>query len=273
MGNLKTRILQSLSIYRPALLPRIDDPMFVRLKRAPLRGLPKFLFAFQETNLELVTTERIVEVPFVLSNLNLTRDAAVLDLGCNYSHFAIQLASLGYRVTGVDLNDYALSHPNLEFRRGDLLELDLAPASFDAAVAISTVEHCGLGAYGGRGTVAGDAAVVKRIHELLKDGGRFLMTVPFGRCGRALGPAGYRVYDRSTLERLVADFEIIKIEYYRGSDRRHWLPADEDALSEMDSTEKGFAQGVACLAMAKRGARSGPGGERPDSSDPPGRRR
>lgn len=273
MGNLKTRILQSLSIYKPALLPRIDAPMYVRLKRTPLRGIPKFLFAFQERNLELVTTERIVEVPFVLSNLNLPRDAKVLDLGCNNSHFAIQLASFGYTVTGVDLNDYALSHPNLEFRRGDILELDLAPDSFDAAIAISTVEHCGLGTYGGRERVEGDAAVVKRIHELVKDGGRFLMTVPFGRSGQTAGLAGYRVYDRSALARLVADFEIIKAEYYCGTDRRHWLPVDEDALSEIDSTTKGFARGVACLAMAKRRARSSSGGAGPDASDPASRQR
>jgi SAM-dependent methyltransferase len=268
MGSLKTRLLESLSIYRPALLPRVDDPMHVRLRRIPGwgRGLPKLLHAFRSSNLELVTTERIVEVPFVHANLKVATGAAILDLGCNHSHFAIQLASLGYRVTGVDLDHYALTHPNLEFRRGDLLDLDIAPESFDAAVAISTVEHCGLGAYGGRQDPAGDLAVVRAVHRILRPGGRFLLTVPCGRAGRVPGPAAYRVYDPPALERLVSGFDVEHAEYFRGTDRRGWAPIDPETLAGLGSTEKGFVEGVACLALVKRSSSAGADGERPEDA-------
>lgn len=42
-------------------------------------------------------SERIVEIPLVLSNLP-TNKATILDVGCRYSLLSIQLASLGHRV-------------------------------------------------------------------------------------------------------------------------------------------------------------------------------
>ena len=54
----------------------------------------------------IVINERIVEIPFVFQNLILKKGSKVLEFGCCQSSLAMQLASLGYRVTGVDFNDY-----------------------------------------------------------------------------------------------------------------------------------------------------------------------
>lgn len=64
--------------------------------------------------------ERIVEYGWTQNMKH--REGKVLHVGCWGTLFPIQLASLGYKVVGVDLRDYPYSHPNFEFVRGDLLD-------------------------------------------------------------------------------------------------------------------------------------------------------
>lgn len=59
-------------------------------------------------------SERIVEYPWVFRNLEL--DAGkILDVGCCKSKLSIQLASLGYKVYGIDISNYLYKHPNFKF--------------------------------------------------------------------------------------------------------------------------------------------------------------
>jgi len=61
---------------------------------------------------------------------------------------SIELASSGFRVTGIDVRPYALKHSNFVFVQGDICHHQLELERFQAIVALSTIEHIGLGFYG-----------------------------------------------------------------------------------------------------------------------------
>jgi SAM-dependent methyltransferase len=72
----------------------------------------------------------------------------VLDAGCGVGYGAAFLAEGAAHVTGVDIDAESIAYaqeryaaPNVEFRTGDLRELALEAASFDAVVSFEVVEH------------------------------------------------------------------------------------------------------------------------------------
>lgn len=192
----------------------------------------------------MVTTERIIEHPFVFENLNMAKGSKILDVGCSHGLLSIQLASLGYKVTGYDLDDYPLVHPNLEFIRGNFLDNDFGDNVFDAVLSISTIEHCGLPIQGSPEFHHGDIRVVNEIARVLKKKACFIMSVPFGLKG--FNP-GYRVYNSRSLSKLMRNFIIKKAEYYVGFNRISWLPTTLGEISAIDCISKGYTQGVVCV--------------------------
>jgi len=114
----------------------------------------------------VVTTERVIEYPFVFQNLDGV-EGPVLDVGCCSSWLPIELASCGFRVVAVDFNPYPYAHPNLRAVRGDAMQCPFAGGSFGAILAISVVEHIGIGHYGDPLAGAGDQAAVREIARVL----------------------------------------------------------------------------------------------------------
>lgn len=179
----------------------------------------------------MVTTERVVEYPFVFENLKNVR-GPVLDVGCCHSRLPIALASRGYHVVGLDFQPYIFRHPCLQAIRGDLMALPFAPASFDAVVAVSVIEHIGIGHYGEPEATAGDVRAVRQLARTLKRGGRLILTVPFGV---SLTNHWMRVYDSRRLAMLCEAVRSESIEFALARSGV-WRPSSREEAQTVDWT-------------------------------------
>lgn len=79
----------------------------------------------------------------------------------------------------------------------DVLNADLfAPASFDAVVSLSAIEHVGLGHYRDPVDANGDRKAIANISHWLKPGGWVYFDVPYDPSGFRVDGTKCRVYDR-----------------------------------------------------------------------------
>lgn len=174
--------------------------------------------------------ERIIEQPFVFGALaDLAPGSTILDVGGGESIVAVALASLGHRVTVIEPRGYPFEHPNLTVHAGSLESFEAAGAApeggFDAVVALSTIEHLGLGHYDGEPPPQpdGDVAAMAQIGRLLSPEGRLVLTAPHG-------PARVtdveRIYDRAGLERLLAGWHVERLSIGRRVDDTTWTITD-----------------------------------------------
>lgn len=189
----------------------------------------------------IVTTERVVEYPFVCQVLGEPR-GMLLDIGSAHTRLPIALASRGYRVVGLDYLPYPYRHPNLRAVRGDAMRCPFAAKSFDAILAVSVIEHVGIGHYGDPARDIGDRETVQEIARLLKPGGRAILTVPFGRA--ATDPSK-RVYDPARLAGLLAPLLVTRREYAWGREGL-WTPCTESEAATADWS--GSTRAVALIA-------------------------
>ncbi len=211
--------------------------------------LNKFKIKIPETSLKenLVRmivesrSERMVEIPNILANIP-RRKSKILDIGCRYSLLPLQLASLGHQVIGVDIHKYNGKHPNFSFVKMDFLKTPFKAGFFDLVISLSTIEHFGFGFYGEKKFADGDNRAVQRIHKILKKGGVFLLTAPFGK---PIDSAWYRVYNLTRIKNLLKGFKINQIKVYRVGEGA-WLPVDIDEAEEIDCSKE-----VSCAFLMK----------------------
>ncbi|NJM87868.1 MAG: DUF268 domain-containing protein [Hydrococcus sp. RU_2_2] len=199
------------------------------------------------------TNERIFEKSFVLQSLAQLYDSTqitVLDVGAAESLLAYELASLNYLVTAIDIRPIALSHPNLKFVKTDICKPVLPSASFDCAIALSTLEHIGLGWYGDKTGAMLDCEAVRQIYSLLKLDGSFILTVPYGK--KAITPI-HRIYNRETLSHLLEGFNITKAVYGIRLDDFTWtLTNDEGEAATKEHNPNNHLPGSVAMLVCKK---------------------
>lgn len=108
--------------------------------------------------------------------------ADVLELGCGRGVPGTRELARRHRVTGVDISavqvELARHHvPEASFVHADAVELDVAPGSLDAVVALFFFSHV---------PVAEQADLVRRIGIWLKDAGLLLATFAAGEAGEEI---------------------------------------------------------------------------------------
>lgn len=147
----------------------------------------------------------------------------VLDAACGVGYGSALLATSAAHVMGVDLSpeaiDYARSRyggPNVDFRVGDLLALDLPDASFDVVCSFETIEH-----------LPDRDAYLRHVTRVLRDGGMYFVSTPRAeRTNESPGNPYHCVeFDRHDFEALLRRY-FDQVELYgqrRLETRRHRL--------------------------------------------------
>ena len=182
-----------------------------------------------------MVTERILEGIFVHSRLPMT-PVKLLDLGCAESINAIEMASLGHKVTGVDLRSLPVPHPNFKMVIADLCNLPFDDETFDCAVALSTLEHVGLAWYTDEPSENSDFKAIQEAARVMKPGARFITTLPFGR--EAGETRVHRIYDQERLEKLLEPLKVSEISYgIRDGETWHFTH-DAQRASSVDSIKR-----------------------------------
>jgi len=169
--------------------------------------------------LGITVSERIVENPWVISNIDLKR-GRVLDVGCCYSYLSHELIRRGYDVYGIDVNPYPQKHSKMKFYQADVTHTPFPDGYFNRIIAVSTIEHVGLGYFGDPQQNDGDITCMKELNRILKPTGAILMTVPYAN--QSLVTASHRIYDEHKLSSLIHGFTVKKREHYVQNGSR-WL--------------------------------------------------
>jgi len=129
------------------------------------------------------TGNTAAEIDFLMSELALAPGATLLDVGCGTGRHSIPLATLGLRVTGVDISEGMLEQAraaageagvDVKWVKSDVSK-ELPAGPFDAAVCLCE------GAFGLLGEDDDpdehDLAILRNVNGALADGGRFVLTV------------------------------------------------------------------------------------------------
>jgi 2-polyprenyl-3-methyl-5-hydroxy-6-metoxy-1,4-benzoquinol methylase len=251
-ANIK-RFLGNTRNYKPVFNPPIK---YVLKNKWDIAGRIDTLFCPEKIldKYHLYINERILEIPFVHRRLDVPPGSRILDFGCTQSSLGIHLASRGLQVTGVDLRPYPYSCQNFTFYQGNFFELDLPEKSFDAVIAVSVVEHIGLGAYGEtRREAETDDQLLDRFYKLLTPGGQLILTVPFGTW--AITPF-YRIYDEEALHKLLHHFVSECEEYYSRTDSVNWSRTTATDLSKKKWEPDGQGADGVALISARRPIRA-----------------
>lgn len=128
------------------------------------------------------TKNTLVEVDFILEEVDLPEGAQILDMGCGTGRHSIELAKRGYRVTGVDISRGMLDEASIGASTAgveiDLIHQDAiafqADEAFDAAICICE------GAFGLLGSMDDpyqrDLKILENIYGAIKPNGILILT-------------------------------------------------------------------------------------------------
>lgn len=199
---------------------------------------------------DYTVNERLVEKGFFFMQLAGEKPgASVLEVGCCESSMALEIASLGFRVWGIDIRDYYFAHPNLTFIKGSVIKTGFQDGFFDLVSAISTVEHIGLGCYGGKKVEGGDLLAVGELCRVLKPGGRLVLTVPYGLKAET---ELFRCYDKASLDALTKGFKVVNTFYsVMSGDRKYWRQCSESEAAGKGLNQLMQNEGNVCLCLQK----------------------
>ena len=121
------------------------------------------------------------------------------------------------------------------FLKEDVKKITLPDNSFDVAIAVSTIEHIGIGGrYGEYEDSRGDIIAINQMKRVLKPGGMVILTFPFSKY--KICKPFCRIYDLNTVKELIGDLLIEKEAYYMQDKTDDWLECSMADAEKFDSS-------------------------------------
>jgi len=221
-------------------------------------GLRKLMRVATDPPTHPLAGDRAIEWSWVTVHLP-AQPCHVLDVGCVGSVLTGIASRFGHMVCAVDLRDIEYEMPRVEFRKGDVCELDFADARFDIIMNCSTVEHVGLrDRYASTERPDGDLVLMRTLNGVLAPGGRMILTVPVGR-DATIAPY-HRIYGAMRLPRLLDNYGVLEEEYWTKGADGLWRKCDRaEAMSTRGSADH-YALGLFVLEGSETGCSCSPRG-------------
>jgi SAM-dependent methyltransferase len=195
--------------------------------------------------------DRWVEWSFCMARLA-HGEGATLDFGADIGLLALAAAQRGHEVVALDREPPALDyeHPRVVPHRADILDRPLADRRFDQIINCSSVEHVGLtGRYGSFEAPGGDLQAMEIMAEMLRPGGRMILTIPVGR-DMVCAPY-HRIYGPDRLPRLLARYELGEEQYWRkDAASAKWIATDRSTALSTEGSRSFYSLGLFVLQAA-----------------------
>ena len=213
----------------------LEHPIKIVIEKLSRLGLLGWLMQKYGRDIDiedLVISERIIELPLFhqwVGKIFPKPKGKFLEIGHVASSTSLELASLGFDVTAIDLRDYPFTHKNLESIKGDFLNHSF-DKQFDCIFSLSTIEHFGFSLrYGGEDKPDNhlDEAAFKKISELLTSDGKVIVSFPYAKA--FVPDVWFQVYTRNDIEsKLGRYFKIEESRFYRRDDNEWTVVADRN---------------------------------------------
>lgn len=200
--------------------------------------------------------QRAIEYPWLISNLKaIQKNSLVLDVGCSESLVTHELIRKGFRVVGLDINDYPFKDKHVVFIKRNLLKTELPSGVFDVITMVSTIEHIGLEAYGQivKDTDA-DIEALSELKRILKDQGIIIVTTPYVGTYKLKVGNNVRLYNKRRLKKLVSGLKIIKEAYFyplKVKNRFIWIEVSKQQMDKLPFSDKEESIGLVCFILQK----------------------
>ena len=167
-------------------------------------------------------------IPFIKSRLE--EGAHILDAGCGDGYGSFLLGESGYHVKGIDISEKMIIlanekrvHNNISFHKGDLTSLQYEPSSFDAIMAINSLEW-----------VEQPLNVLEEFHKVLKPEGKLFL----GLLGPTAGPRGNsfpRLYNQKAICNTLMPWELEQLAQENGWELLDGMPVYKEDVKKLDT--------------------------------------
>ncbi len=117
----------------------------------------------------------------IARRINLNKPTIHMDVGSRVDGFVAHVASFR-QIVVLDIRPVTSNIPNIRFMQADLMAPPEGPLvdSCDSLSCLHALEHFGLGRYGDPINFDGHLLGLANLHSLLKQGGKFYLSVPIG---------------------------------------------------------------------------------------------
>ena len=182
--------LKQITIFFYKIFPR---PYGIGYNQYKIRIIKKILDN-KEINLVRYIDERIVEIPWIMQNLNNIENNEILDAGCtlNFNYLIKKLIKKKNNLTFINLyqEKNIFKSDMVNYQTQDITDIKFENSFFDVITCISVIEHIGFdnSHYNFSSTKKKInfnklkyLTALQNIKKLLKKKGNFFISIPFGK--------------------------------------------------------------------------------------------